>query len=223
MNQTSNLTSTFDPAKLVEVTPNQRRSEPYHMRYSDATKRFRFSMDVFTALDLNSNGVSIFRYPTGEMILSVQGEEDSQVLKTRSNAKVKGKEFTSRTLANGLSIGEGRTDLVLTELPAPEGATASYFLVSELEEGATLPIFGGDATDDSKDDEAESQDGKAESNGSVVGRVPSDSESETADSSDVDAAEDQGDSEDELADDDFADDDDTENDDDDDDDLADFG
>ncbi len=198
MNQTSNLTSTFDPNKLVVVTPNQRRSEPYHMRYSDATKRFRFSMDVFTALDLNSNGVSIFRYPTGEMILSVQSEDESQVLKTRSNAKVKGKEFTSRTLATGLSIGEGRTDLVLTELPAPDGATARYFLVSELEEGVTLPTFGGNATDDSKDDEAESD-------GSVVGRVPSSSESEDV-RKDSEDQEDQGESEDELADDDFDDD-----------------
>ena len=214
MNQTSNLASTFDPNKLVEVTPNQRRSEPYHMRYSQATKRFRFSVDIFTALDLNSNGVSIFRYPTGEMILSVQGEENSQVLKTRSNAKVKGKEFTSRTLANGLSVNEdGRTDLVLTPLPSADGDAARYFQVSELNEGDELPSLGR-----STDGKAESDDSKDDEPELVVGKVveETDAEAEAAES------EDQGDSEDELADDDFEDDEDADSDEDDDD-LVDFG
>ncbi len=217
MNQTSNLASTFDPSKLVTVTPNQRRDEPYHMRYSQATKRFRFSLNVFTALDLNSNGVSIFQYPSGDMILSVQDEENSQVLKTRSNAKVKGKEFTSRTLANGLSVNkEGRTDLVLTPLPSPEGTDVQYFSVSELKEGDTLPSLGADPESDEDDDEDD---------GATVGRVASEDREDLTDESGKDLAdEDQGDSEDVLGDDDGSDfdDDDDDEDDNEDDDLADF-
>ena len=121
----------FDPSKLVAITPNRRKSEPFDMRYSKS-KKFKFSSEFWAAMDLDFNGVSMFKYPGGGVVISVQPEETSQVLKMRKGYDTKGKEFTSNELANLLSLTDKQADFQLNLLSDADGV--SYLMVAPFTE-----------------------------------------------------------------------------------------
>ncbi len=124
-------TKAFDPTKLVLITPNRRKSEPFDLRYTKA-KRFRFSADAWNNLNLDTNGVSMFKYPGGGIIISIQAEDTSQVLKQREGSKRKGAEFTSTELAKLLGLTDQQADFELSLLSRADGVT--YLTVSSFKE-----------------------------------------------------------------------------------------
>lgn len=123
--------NTFDPTTLIKVVPNRRKPvETFDMRYSDKTRRFRFSTDAFTRLSLNTNGISIFRVPNGGVVLSVQSEEESQLVKRKAGTENKGREFTSSELVRLLDV-KGETDFTLTHLPVEGDSPSTYYQIAE--------------------------------------------------------------------------------------------
>lgn len=115
-------TKEFDPSKLTLITPNRRKSEPFDLRYTKA-QRFRFSKEAWENLNLDNLGVSMFKYPGGAIVLSVQTEEVSQVLKQREGSTRKGTEFTSTELARLLSLTDEQTDFELNLLSVADDVT----------------------------------------------------------------------------------------------------
>lgn len=117
----------FDPSKLTLITPNRRKSEPFDLRYTKA-KRFRFSNEAWNSMSLDNHGVSMFKYPGGGIVLSVQPEETSQVLKQREGSTSKGREFTSTELAKLLDLTDGeQTDFELQFLSKADGV--AYLMI----------------------------------------------------------------------------------------------
>lgn len=115
-------TKAFDPSKLTLITPNRRKSEPFDLRYTKAS-RFRFSKESWENLNLDNLGVSMFKYPGGAIVLSVQTEETSQVLRQREGSTRKGTEFTSTELARLLGLTDEQTDFQLNLLSVADDVT----------------------------------------------------------------------------------------------------
>jgi len=95
---------TIDLNGLVEVSDVQKRGDVhYDLRYLPKREKWEFSQEAFDALDLQNHALREYVSKDGDVVLSVQAEEDSSFMTGRSDSEEKGKLFTNRKLRDHLN------------------------------------------------------------------------------------------------------------------------
>ena len=113
---------------------NPRNTQPYDMRFSEKTKKFRLSDMAFTRLGIDARYLKMHVHPQGYVLLSSHpetGEESGKgTFMTRRGDFNKGQEFTNRKLRRELDAHgfEGVNDFTLSPLGDKEGVP--YFVVA---------------------------------------------------------------------------------------------
>jgi len=98
------MTNTIDLDGLVEVSDVQKRGDVhYDLRYLPKREKWEFSQESFDALDLQNHALREYVSKDGDVVLSVQAEEDSSFMTGRSDSEEKGKLFTNRKLRDHLN------------------------------------------------------------------------------------------------------------------------
>lgn len=67
----------MDLNNLTSVTKSSVKSQNFDLRYTKSSSRFQISDSMYAKLGMNSNGLQLHTTPNGEVVVSVQPNEDS--------------------------------------------------------------------------------------------------------------------------------------------------
>lgn len=132
----------IDPNDLVEVSDVQKRGDVYYdLRYLPSQEKWEFSQEAFDVLGLQNQALKEYISKDGDVVLSVQDEEDSSFMKGRSDSEVKGKLFTNRKLRDHLDqLGhEDKDNFAL--IPAGDKGDVFYFIVDPWGDREISPLL----------------------------------------------------------------------------------